>query len=83
MYMLIVIKYSLIFSQISDDLPLGAEVNPTKFGVNWRLSFLQKSLIRKKLNWRQFTPNFLGLTPAPMGRSFPICKKIEQHLWKF
>jgi hypothetical protein len=32
---------------------------------------------------RQFSPKFVGLAPAPRGRSPLICKKIEQYLWKF
>jgi hypothetical protein len=38
---LTVIKSSWIFFQ--SDLPLGAGVYPTKFGVNWSHSFLRKN----------------------------------------
>jgi hypothetical protein len=35
---------------------------------------------REKLICLRFTPNFVGLTPAPRGRLPQICKRIEQHL---
>jgi hypothetical protein len=44
---------------------------------------ISRSFFRERLTWLRFTPNFVGLTPAPRGRSPLICEKIEQHLWKF
>jgi hypothetical protein len=38
---------------------------------------------REKLEQSRFSPNFVGLAPAPRGRLPLICKKIEQYLWKF
>jgi retron-type reverse transcriptase len=37
----------------------------------------QFSNFREKLLWRLFSPNFVGLTPAPRGRLSPICEKIQ------
>jgi hypothetical protein len=31
----------------------------------------------EKLKSLRFTPNFVGLAPAPRGRSSPICEKIQ------
>jgi hypothetical protein len=32
---------------------------------------------REKQKPHRFSPNFVGLTPAPRGRSSPICEKIQ------